>query len=584
MDYNQNLISSGGGVFSRSEKYIHLTDTIQEFFGIEDKMITPCELIQRLLAADVDLIWNGGIGTYIRASTETNADVQDIANDGCRIDASQLRARVIAEGGNLGITQRARVEYALNGGLINTDFIDNVGGVACSDIEVNLKIGLSHLESEGEISSDGRNALLNTLQPDVKTMILHSITKQNFSLSAAERQSATSLEIYIRYIKYLEKAGISNAAVDKLPAERELLARQTNGKTLVRSELAILYAHTKTLLVRELLKKSLVDDPYCLLYLYHAFPEEMAKKYSASLMQHALRREIIATEISDVCINDMGLTFIQQIYDETRCTPERAVKAYFISLEIFQLRPALNFIVEKMYEVDAVIALSLFGHIRQLLRDASWWLVQNVDLDSGDSIKTIADIFTVPVEIMCKSVAQYADEAQQEFIITQQRVLEQAGASEKVASSIMLAKHCGSLLNIVWSLKNTTGRIERFMHVYYWLGKHWHIDWLRMQVENYQVDTIWAQMGRSAALTNIDKCHRSLVNSIFTQLKAYRLSDIEHGLTKIMSRHQDAYDDWADSVTHMQAMPRLSYAVFSVGIMRLEKLSESLYADMVHTN
>ena len=286
-------------------------------------MITPSELIQRLLAADVDLIWNGGIGTYIRASTETNADVQDIANDGCRIDASQLRARVIAEGGNLGITQRARVEYALNGGLINTDFIDNVGGVACSDIEVNLKIGLSHLESEGEISSDGRNTLLDALQPAVQAMILQSITKQNFSLSAAERQSATSLEIYIRYIKYLEKKGISNTAVDKLPTERELLARQTNGKTLVRSELAILYAHTKTQLVQELLKKSLVDDPYCLLYLYHAFPDEMAKKYNASLMQHALRREIIATEISDVCINDMSLTFIQQIYGETRCAPGR---------------------------------------------------------------------------------------------------------------------------------------------------------------------------------------------------------------------------------------------------------------------
>ena len=234
-------------------------------------------------------------------------------------------------------------------------------------------------------------------------------------------------------------------------------------------------------------------------------------------------------------------------------------------------------------QVDAVIALSLFGHIRQLLRDASWWLVQNVDLDSGDSIKTIADIFTVPVEIMCKSVAQYADETQQEFIITHQRILERP-VQGKVASSIMLAKYCGSLLNIVWSLKSTTGKIERFMHVYYWLGKHWHIDWLRTQIENYQVDTIWAQMGRSAALTNIDICHRSLVNSVFTQLKAFHRGDVEQSLAKIMERHQVTYNDWIESVKHMQAMPRLSYAVFSVGIMRLEKLSESLCSDMVCTN
>ena len=330
----------------------------------------------------------------------------------------------------------------MNGGLINTDFIDNVGGVSCSDIEVNIKIGLNQLVREGEIMPEDRNELLTSLQPAVESMILQSVTKQNFSLSAAEQQAETSPEISSRYIRYLEKENISNSEVDKLPTERTLVSRQTAGKSLVRAELAILYAHTKTLLVRELLKSELVDDPYCLLYLYHAFPSEMATKYNNSLMQHALRREIIATEISDVCVNDMGLTFIQQMYDETRCPPVRAVRAYFIALEIFQLRPALNFIVEKVYHADAITALSLFKRVRELLCNAAWWLVQNIDMDSGESLKSIADIFTVPVEIMSHSVAQYSDEEEQERISENHRMLTQCGAEQHIASAIV-SEHSG---------------------------------------------------------------------------------------------------------------------------------------------
>lgn len=577
-DYKPTLISSGGGVFSRNDKYVQLTDEIRELLGIEEKMLTPNDVIRHMLSAEVDLIWNGGIGTYIRASSETDADVQDIANDGARIDATEVRARVIAEGGNLGVTQRARVEYALNGGMTNTDFIDNVGGVSCSDIEVNIKIGLNQLVREGDISATDRNTLLTTLESAVETMILQSITKQNFSLSAAEQQAESSLEISSRYIRYLEKAGISNRAVDKLPTERTLVTRQTGGKSLVRPELAILYAHTKTLLVRELLKSTLVDDPYCLLYLYHAFPGEMATKYNSSLMQHALRREIIATEISDVCVNDMGLTFIQQMYDETRCSPVRAVKAYFIALEIFQLRPALNFIVEQVYQSDALIALSLFGKVRELLCNAAWWLVQNIDLDSGESIKSIADIFTVPVEIMSQAVAQYANEDEQEEITENHRILIQCGADEKVATSIAHAQHSSCLLNIVWALKHTTGKIERFMKVYYWIGAQWEINWLRKQVNDYQIDSIWTQIGRRATMADIDRYQRILVNSISSQIRAYHTDEIDRGVAEVIERQQAVYDDWMQTIAHMQSLNRVSFSVFSVAILRLKTLCEAMSA------
>ncbi|MAV29235.1 MAG: hypothetical protein CMF43_05465 [Legionellales bacterium] len=577
-DYKPGLISTGGGVFNRNDKYVQLTDEMRELLGVDEKMLTPNELIRYILSAEVDLLWNGGIGTYIRASTETDADVQDIANDGARVDATEVRARVIAEGGNLGVTQRARVEYALNGGMVNTDFIDNVGGVSCSDIEVNIKIGLNQLVREGDIVAADRNALLTALQTAVETMILQSVTKQNFSLSAAEQQAESSLEISSRYIRYLEKENISNPVVDKLPTERTLVSRQTAGKSLVRPELAILYAHTKTLLVRELLKSSLVDDPYCLLYLYHAFPSEMATKYNNSLMQHALRREIIATEISDICINDMGLTFIQQMYDETRCSPVRAVKAYFIALEIFQLRPALNFIVEQVYHSDAVIALSLFRKVRELLCNAAWWLVQNIDLDSGESIKSIAEIFTVPVEIMSQAVAQYANEDEQEEITENHRILVQCGADQQVANIIAHAQHSSCLLNIVWALKQSTGKIERFMKVYYWIGAQWQINWLREQVNNYQIDSIWTQIGRRATMADIDRYQRVLVNSLFSQIRAFHIDEIDRGLAGIVERQQTVYDDWMRTIAHMQSLNRLSFSVFSVAILRLKTLCDAMTA------
>ncbi len=576
-DYDKRLISAGGGVFSRASKYITLSPEVCALLDIDQKTVTPNELIKLILCAQVDLIWNGGIGTYIRASTETDLDVKDMTNDACRVVAGEVRALVIAEGGNLGVTQKGRIEYALNGGMINTDFIDNVGGVSCSDSEVNLKIALSHVTESSALTLSKRNDLLVEMQESVVSMILHNCYMQNFALSIGEIQAKQKLEIYLRYMRYLENQGISNPSIDCLPSRKELMSRQVNDNYLVRSELAILYAHTKTLLVKCLLQGDLVDDPYCLLYLFHAFPRQITDQYRSTLLKHVLKREIIATQISDLCINDMGLSFIQQMKDETRCTEEVAVKAYFISLEIFQLRPALNFIYDHIDTMDSDQSLVFFNDIRKLLMSSACWLVYNLDLSAPFSMQTIADIFAIPVELLNESVPVHISEQSVEQCQYRHDLLLSYGADNKVASMIAYAPHCAPLLNVVWALRETTGKIEHFSGLYFWLSDYWSFTWLRAQIDAFPVDSIWSQVAKSSVITNLDRLQRDLSKYVFLVLKSKRNRDDYQGaIDEVIQRNQAECSDWEHAVEQMRSVHKIDLSVITVALLRLNKLCSVL--------
>ena len=582
-DYKQELLSEGGGVFSRTEKYIPLSPQVREWLGLECKRLSPCDLIQHLLCARVDLIWNGGIGTYVRASTEADADVRDHVNDSCRVEAKALQASVVVEGGNLGLTQLARIEFALNGGLVNTDFIDNVGGVSCSDHEVNIKIALERVRKETGMSEDERNAVLADVEGDVESMILNSIYLQNFAISVGELQVDSKLDIYIRYIDFLVKKGISNPEVDKLPTRKMVMSRQTGGKFLVRSELAILYSHTKTLLVRSLLEGELVDDPYCLLYLYHAFPKALADKYSTSLVKHVLRREIIATQISDICINDMGLSYIRQMQDETRCSEEMAVRAYFICLEVFQLRPVLNFIYDELHKIEASVSAEVLRKLRILLRKAASWMINHISFDDQRPIMQVAEIFSVPVDILMQSIQQYLDEDALLKATSMRDKIVAHGATEAIANVIAYASHGDALLNIVWAMRETTGRVERFAELYYKLGDLWSMKWLREQIEAAPDETIWAQIARSAALKDLDDYQRSIVKAVFTIKKGIGRAGFEELQKVVDKRYGHVLDEWLRVVKQMQSLAQVDFAVFSVALLRLSRLVEVMNQDLAAT-
>ena len=309
-DYTKTLISKGGGVFLRSQKSIVLSPEIKQLLGISQDSIAPDGLIRAILKAKVDLLWNGGIGTYVKSSSERNVDVGDRTNDNLRIDAEALRCRIVAEGGNLGLTQLGRVEYALNGGLIYTDFIDNSAGVDCSDHEVNCKILLNAVVAVGEMTLAQRNELLAEMTDEIAKLVLYDNYCQTRTISLAAMHAQQELEFHRRYIQELERHGKLDRALEFLPDEKALLERKALGKGLTSPEIAVLLAYTKMWVKAELLEMDTLEEDYLTRVLESAFPKPLRGRFSKFMQHHSLRREIIATKISNAMVNDMGMTFV----------------------------------------------------------------------------------------------------------------------------------------------------------------------------------------------------------------------------------------------------------------------------------
>ncbi len=315
-DYNPKLISKGGGVFSRTAKSILLSTEVKNTLSIEADSLTPNELIRALLKAPVDLLWNGGIGTFVKSSSETHANVRDRANNGIRINANELRCRVIGEGGNLGLTQLGRIEYALNGGRINTDFIDNSGGVNCSDREVNIKILLNEVVTNGDMTKKQRDNILAEMTDEVATMVLRDNYRQAQAISITEVQAARLLEEHARFLRSLEKAGKLNRALEYLPSDDILAERQAEGKGFTRPEISVLLAYGKIALYEELLASDVPEDSYLSNDLKRYFPTSLRERFHTQMQKHRLRREIIATFVTNSMVNRMGATFAHQLRDK----------------------------------------------------------------------------------------------------------------------------------------------------------------------------------------------------------------------------------------------------------------------------
>ena len=309
-DYDPKLISKGGGIYPRSAKSVPLTLEAEKVLGVDDNSLTPTDLIRALLKAPVDLLYNGGIGTYVKATPQTHAEVGDRANDPIRVNGKQLRCKVVAEGGNLGFTQLGRVEYALNGGKINTDAIDNSAGVDCSDHEVNIKILLNSVVAEGRMSGEQRNNLLAEMTDEVGALVLRDNYLQTQSLSVRERML---LDAQTRFIKYLEKAGKLTRAIEFLPSDEELAARKAAKTGLTSPERAVLLAYSKIMLYDALLASKVPDDPYVSTALVRYFPAPLRERYRDQMERHPLKREIIATQVTNDMTNRVGSTFVHRL-------------------------------------------------------------------------------------------------------------------------------------------------------------------------------------------------------------------------------------------------------------------------------
>ncbi len=336
-DYDKKLISKGGGVFSRADKTIKLTPEIKTLLGVSDNEMEPTALISAILKAEVDLIWFGGIGTYIKGSGQANVDVGDPANDRLRVDGVDVRAKVIGEGANLGVTQAARIEFASLGGRINTDFIDNSAGVDCSDNEVNIKIALNREVIEGRLELEARNALLERMTDNVSDLVLEDNRLQTLGLSIAERGGHAALPSYVRLIEIFEANGQLDRKVEGLSSSEELLRRGQDERGLTRPELAVLLSTAKLALQEAIEQGDLADDPTMNADLLHAFPKEMQEKFAKAISEHQLRKEIIATKVANRMINRLGLIHPFELAEEEGASLGDIAKVFIAAERLFDM-------------------------------------------------------------------------------------------------------------------------------------------------------------------------------------------------------------------------------------------------------
>jgi glutamate dehydrogenase len=381
-DYHKSLISKGGGVFPRSSKEIRLSPEAQKIVGVPES-VTPQELMKAILKMPADLLFFGGIGTYVRASTETDEVVGDRANDAIRIAGSDLRVKVVGEGANLGMTQRGRIEAALAGIRLNTDAIDNSAGVNTSDVEVNIKIALSLPVREGAITTEQRNVQLAEMTEEVGRLVLRNNYQQTLAISLAQRRGLEDFGFQQRLMQTLEKQGLLDRAVEYLPDEIALEDRRKRNTPLTRPELAVLLAYAKLTLYTELLDSSVPDDPFLGRELGRYFPKVMSERYPDALQKHRLRREIIATQLTNSMINRGGSTLIVRIADQTGAPPSAIASAFAAvrnSYDLIGLNGEIDALDNK---VSGETQLSLYAAVQNLLLDRLVWFLRNVDLKQG---------------------------------------------------------------------------------------------------------------------------------------------------------------------------------------------------------
>src|SRR6266513_1205672 len=446
-DYDAKLISRGGGIFPRSAKSIPVSIESQEILGIKQKALTPNELISAILKAPVDLLYNGGIGTYVKSARQSHADVGDRANDAIRVNGADLRCKVVAEGGNLGFTQLGRIEYALKGGRINTDAIDNSAGVSCSDHEVNIKILLGAAVREGKLPEAERNPLLAEMTDEVAALVLRDNYFQTQSLAVSGALAPALLDSQERFIKSLEKAGRLNRALEYLPDDEEFAERRATKLGLTSPERAVLLAYSKIALEEELVGSNVPDDPFISTALERYFPAPLRERYRTQIHAHPLRREIIATHVTNSMINRVGSTFVHRLQDETGAAAPDVVRAYLITREAFGLVELLQAVEALDYKVPDRIQTAMVIDAGCLILRATLWFLRNRS-HLADLSRSI-EHFRAGAKRVAALFPQVLPDAEQTAFNTAASRLEKEGVPRELATRIAATDALFNALDIV---------------------------------------------------------------------------------------------------------------------------------------
>ncbi len=514
-DYDASRISAGGGVWPRAAKSIPLSPQARFALGIETAAaLSPDEVISAILTAPVDLLWNGGIGTYVKASYQSNADVGDRANDAVRADAAALRCRVVAEGGNLGLTQQARIEYSLGGGLVCTDFIDNSAGVDTSDHEVNIKVLLDEEVRAGTLTLSGRNDLLQAMTDDVARQVLAHNYLQNRTLAAARAQASQMLHVHARYIHKLERDGRIRRKLDVLPADREIAERRTAHAGLVLPEFAVLLAQTKIAAAEEVLASVLPDDPYLYRVLAAYFPPALRERYAARLAEHPLRREIITTATVNDMVDRSGITFAFRLAEETGASVPDIAAAWLVARDVFDMPGFWAGLEELDGKVGTDVQVRALLEGRKLTERAARWLLafRRPPFD----VQATCDFFAAGVLTVAAGLPKLLagrdltdfEERGKEYVI--------AGVPASLADRIAAMVPAYSAFDIVDIAFGTGRSVEETAEVYFDLADRLQIARLRDQITALPREDRWNTMARGAIRDDLYAAHAALARDVLT--------------------------------------------------------------------
>jgi glutamate dehydrogenase len=489
--YNTELLSKGGAVFERSAKSITVSEEVQQCFDLPKKTVTPAELMRAILLARADLLWLGGIGTYVKASWEDHSRAKDRANEAIRVNGNELRVRVVGEGANLGFTQRGRIEFALGGGKINTDAIDNSAGVDTSDHEVNIKILLYDAIERKELADIAeRNGILAEMTDDVARLVLRDNYEQTQAISITSAMGAEVLETQARFMRGLEKAGKLDRSLEGLPDDETIAERLAQGIGLTRPELAVLLAYSKLVLYEDLLKTDLPDDPQLVDDLVRYFPDDLQGRFRDAIGRHRLRREIIATVVTNAMINRVRPTFAWQMCDETGKGYHDIARAFIIMRDAFDLRTVWSEIEALDNKLPATVQLDMMIAVARLLERAILWLLHSdyAKLDIAASVNE----FRPRIEAIQKGLEQILPSSLLSRVRVRQSELMEDGIPESLAKRVASLDIMASAMDII-SISRTeaTEGVEGVARVYFGVGERFNLDRLRSASAGVTAETPW---------------------------------------------------------------------------------------------
>ena len=567
-DYDRKAISRGGGVFPRSAKTIPLSAEARRLLGIDAPAAAPREVVRAILRLPVDLLWNGGIGTYVKAHEESHADIGDRSNDAVRVDGRELRCRVIGEGGNLGLSQRGRIEFALKGGRVNTDFIDNSGGVNCSDVEVNIKILLNAQLRRKRLTRASRDRLLSRMTGEVASLVLRGNYLQSQAISVIEAHATERISEHEHVIRALERAGTLDRTLEALPTDEEIEERRRTGQGLTRPELAMVLSYSKIWLYERLIGSDVPEDPYLGREVTRYFPAPVQQKFGREILEHPLRREIIVTATTNSLVNRMGPVFAIRAQEDTGTDIGRLARAFTIAREITDMRGLWADIEALDNRVPASLQHRMLYVGSRLLRYLTYWVLANRkgNLDIERAVSALRPglkelLQRLPALLEGIEAAQYASSLQR---------FRDEGAPEPIARRVASFGAAQAAIDAVDVASARRIPVERAARVYFGLGSELGIDWIRGEIERLGVEGHWQAVARGTLREEAYSLHRALCVDVLGT--AGSREPAAAVAAWIRSRSRDV-ENLRRTMQEMRGVDGTDFATLSVALQAVRRLA-----------